>query len=87
MSADEPQDILATFISGAGTCHLLSVSTGVTACGRKYFTPTARSAFNIVAHALKSAQTKDANRRLASIFRSRIPRATVARLINGDRQR
>ena len=40
--------MMATFISSAGTSHLMDVSRGVTACGRRYFTPEARSAFNLV---------------------------------------
>jgi hypothetical protein len=35
--------MMVTFISSSGTSHL-----GVTACGRKYFTPEPRSSFNMV---------------------------------------
>lgn len=40
--------MMATFISSTGTSHLMDASRGVTPCGRKYFTPEARSAFNLV---------------------------------------
>lgn len=40
--------MMKTFISSTGTCHLVDASRGVTACGRKYFTPEASSAYNLI---------------------------------------
>lgn len=40
--------MMVTFVSSAGTSHLMDASRGVTACGRKYFTPHYHSAFNLI---------------------------------------